>query len=201
MNEPSPRKKLSKRAPLAAALVVLFASGLAFGFSRAISDSFEWKNRMKASIINPTFVEKALDKASPISDFTLPDRNNRPVKLSDFAGVETLIVNIWSTDCPVCEQELPSLAEMDRRIGASDKVQLLTITIDASWDDTAHLFPRGTDLRILFDPDQRVTRGIFGTVRYPETFILDKQRRIRARFDGEREWHSDEMIHFLTALR
>ena len=201
MNEPSPRKKPSRRAPVAAAVVILFASGLAFGFSRGILDSFEWKERMKASVIDPSFVEKAPEKASPIPDFSLPDRGGRPVKLSDFAAVETLVVNIWSTDCPTCEQELPSLAEMDRRIGTSDKVQLLTITIDASWDAAAHLFPRGTDLRILFDPDRKVTRDIFSTVRYPETFVLDKKRRIRARFDGGREWHSDEMIQYLSSLR
>ena len=93
------------------------------------------------------------------------------------------------------------MAEMDRRIGNTTKLALLTITADESWSDTAHLFPRGTRLRILFDPEQKVTEGIFGTVRYPETFVLDRQRRIRVRFDGEREWHSKELRDFVTSLQ
>ena len=201
MNSSPPATPRPSRAAIASVVVILAASGLAFGFSRALTDSLAWKRQIEDSVVNPTFLETAPGAEDPISAFTLPDRNGKPVQLSDFDGVDVLVVNIWSTGCPACEKELPSLAEMDRRIGRSKQLQLLTITTDASWEDTAHLFPRGTDLRILFDPEQKVTRGIFGTVRYPETFVLDKNRRIRARFDGEREWHAEEMLAFLTALR
>lgn len=156
---------------------------------------------MEDSVISPSFLAPNPAQAEIVPDFSLPDRYQNQVSLSDFASVDTLVVNIWFTGCSVCEQELPSLAEMDRRIGDTSKVALLTITTDESWKDTARLFPKGTRLRILFDPEQKVTKGIFGTVRYPETFILDKNRRIRARFDGRREWHAGEMISFITSFQ
>jgi hypothetical protein len=90
---------------------------------------------------------------------------------------------------------------MDRRLESLGRVALVTVTIDESWDDVQHLFPNGTDLRILFDPDAEVTKESFGTSRYPETFILDKQRRVRARFDGERQWHTPEMLRYIASFK
>lgn len=148
-------------------------------------------------MVNPTSVPKMGSDSVPIADFSLKDRHGKAVRLFDFSQADLLIINIWTTSCPVCEAELPSLEEMDRRLRGIGRIALLTMTTNASFDEVAHLFPRGTDLRILFDPEENVTKGIFGTSRFPETFILDKQRRIRARFDGQRAWHSDEMIRYV----
>ena len=183
------------------ALVVLAASGTAWGFSRAVSDSLQWNERMDRAIVNPTFLEKDVRHCKRVPDFELTDRNKHKVKLSDFASVDTLLINIWSSGCPVCEEELPSIAEMDRRIGNTASIALLTITTDENWADVSHLFPRGTNLRIFFDPRQKITRDIFGTTLYPETFVLDRNRCIRARFDGEREWHSSELIQYVASFK
>ena len=88
---------------------------------------------------------------------------------------------------------MPSLEEMDKRIGSIGRAALITITTDKGWRDVASIFSSGTDLRVLFDPEEKVTKGIFGTARFPETFVLDKQRRIRVRFVGPRNWPLDLM--------
>jgi len=88
---------------------------------------------------------------------------------------------------------------MDRQLASLGNIALLTIDVDEGWDDVAHYFPGGTDLRVLFDPEGKVSEGIFGTTLFPETFILDKSRRIRARFDGERQWHTREMFDYLDS--
>ena len=180
---------------------LLVTAGLSFGFARAVQDSRGWQATSEAAIVNPTFVAQLGNKAvRRIPDFVLPDRFGNSVRLSDFKGVDLLVVNIWTTNCPVCEAELPSLEEMDRRLAAIGAV-LVTVTINSQFDEVAHLFPQGTDLRILFDPDTAVSETLFGTSRFPETFILDKERRIRARFDGQRAWHSDEMLRYIATFR
>mgnify|MGYP001076050001 CR=1 FL=1 len=93
-----------------------------------------------------------------------------------------------------------ALLQMDRRIGDLGNAVLITIAIADRWEDVANYFPKGTDLRVLFDPDDKIGKGIFGTVKYPETFILDKQRRIRARFDGKRPWYSEPMFDYLKTF-
>jgi hypothetical protein len=92
------------------------------------------------------------------------------------------------------------LTELDRRISLDGDIILLTIVIADSYSEVSSYFPQGTNLRILFDGDDKVGKGIFNTSQYPETFILDRQRRIRARFDGARPWHSDALIKYFKSF-
>ena len=185
---------------IATGMTLLVTTLLSYGFARAISDSRSYRAAGELAVVNPTMVSKITRDSAPVQDFSLKDRYGKVVRLSDFSSVDLLVINIWTTSCPACEAELPSLEEMDRRLHTIGKVALITITTNESFDEAAHLFPRGTDLRILFDPEEKVTQGVFGTSRFPETFVLDRKRRIRARFDGQRAWHSDEMLRYIAAF-
>jgi peroxiredoxin len=200
MSRNIPSKNRSLARGIALVVVIASAGGLSFGFAKALRDSVKWRRMSERAVVNPTFEARDPAGGERIFEFSLEDRQGRPIRLSQFRGADVLVVNIWSTGCPACERELPSLAEMDRRLASLGRVALLTISIDTAFDDVAHLFPNGTDLRILFDPDQKVTRGAFGTTLYPETFILDRERRVRARFDGERAWHTREMLDYIASF-
>ena len=43
--------------------------------------------------------------------------------------------------------------------------------------------------------------GRFGTKLYPETWFIDPEGVIRARFDGVRDWQSPMVIELAEALR
>ena len=165
---------------LALVLTGVFAVMVVWTYARASNDGMDqhWTSQM--ALIAPDFEELSFDKAKQVPDFTLTDRYGNKVRLSQFADVDLLLVNIWSSGCRVCLEEVPSLTELDRRIGKLGKAALITIAVDEKWSDVAHHFPQGTDLRVLFDPEDEVARGIFGTKAYPETFVLDRKRRIRA---------------------
>lgn len=182
-------------------LTAVLGSLLSYSYALALRDGGEWRAASERSVVSPTLEETDPSRAKVVPDFTLRDRYGKSIKLSDFAAAHVILVNIWTTGCPTCQRELPSLTEMDKRLAAIGRVLLVTVTTNESWEEVEHLFPRGTDLRILFDPDEKVTKDIFGTTRYPETFILDKQRRIRARFDGERSWHSEPMLKYIASFK
>jgi cytochrome c biogenesis protein CcmG, thiol:disulfide interchange protein DsbE len=187
--------------PVVLILILGMTVGLSIGFARAVVESREWRDTIAQAVVSPTYLPTDPKTFKQIPDFELKDRYGRPVRLSQFAQVELIVVNIWATSCPACEAELPLLEELDRRLASIGSAVLITITTNETWSEVAHLFPGGADLRILFDPEERVTNGIFETTRFPETFILDKDRRIRARFDGEREWHTKEMLRFIAAFK
>lgn len=185
---------------LALAGSALFTVLVFWAFAGGVSEGLGWEAMSRRAIVSPDLEVPDGESARPVPGFTLPDRFGNQISLSQFGSVDVLVVNIWSSGCPACEEEVPALAEMDRRLARAGSVALLTIAAEEGWDDVAHFFPRGTDLRVLFDPEERVTRGVFGTKRYPETFVLDRQRRVRARFDGKRQWYAPEMIDYLVDL-
>ncbi|MCP4680042.1 MAG: TlpA family protein disulfide reductase [Deltaproteobacteria bacterium] len=197
------KKKEGASGARVAAIVVSMSASLfiCWNFAEAVADGLTWKRTSDWALIAPNLEAPDAKSAKIVPDFTLKDRFGNEVRLSQFAPADLLIVNLWSSGCPPCAREIPSLAELDRRLPTLGKVALVTITIDEKWEDVTSMFPHGTDLRVLFDPEKKVVEGIFETTKFPETFILDNQRRIRARFDGERTWHSPEMMKYIASFK
>lgn len=134
------------------------------------------------------------DRVAP--DFELPDMDGKMVKLSSFRG-KTVILNFWTKTCEPCKAEMPSLAELALNLSRrkNEDVVLLTVSTDEGPESVRDMLAvlLGTNkipFPVLFDPDLTVVKEKFGTSLYPETWIIDKEGIIRARFDGERDWSS-----------
>lgn len=185
------------RQKIAIVLTGLLAVFLFNGFRLVARDGMSWDASRRAAMVSPDYEDRTGQQGRRVSDFELRDRFGNPIRLSQFASVDVLVVNVWSSGCPTCEREIPSLSELDRRLSSIGNAALITITPDSEWSEVAHYFPQGTDLRVLFDPEGQVVEGVLGTEKFPETFILDERRRVRARFDGERAWHTSEMLDYI----
>jgi thiol-disulfide isomerase/thioredoxin len=61
------------------------------------------------------------------ADYALPDLDGQPQALAQWHGKRVLL-NFWATWCAPCREEMPALAEAQRRYGA--KVQVVGIAID-----------------------------------------------------------------------
>jgi len=168
-------------------------------FGNAVADGLDWREYSDGLMVAPDLVIDEKD-AQKVPDFVLYDRFGKNISLEDFASVDLLIVNVWNSGCPVCEEEIPALSEMDRRLASVGNIALITITTDSKWEEVRSFFPLGTDLRVLFDPEEKVTGGVFKTEKFPETFIIDKNRKIRVRFDGQRQWYSPEMLRYISSF-
>jgi cytochrome c biogenesis protein CcmG, thiol:disulfide interchange protein DsbE len=197
--KPTDAGPLGSRSLAAHLATAALAVALFVGFGRAVAGGLAFKAAAEAEIVAPDMEVEDLTQARRVPEFTLKDRFGNGVSLSQFAKVDLLLVSIWSSGCPTCREEVPALTELDRRLGTVGNIALVTIATDERWEDVRGFFPRGTDLRVLFDPEQKVAKDIFGTIKYPEMFVLDRQRRILARFDGERDWPTKPMLDYLRS--
>lgn len=120
----------------------------------------------------------------------------RTVRLQDYRG-KVVVLNFWATWCAPCLDELPSLQRMQEQL---PQVQVLAVSID---DDVAAYqnFLKQYDVKLLSVRDGSEGANLrFGSVRVPETFVVDRSGVIRRKFVGPQDWTSSEVESFLAKL-
>jgi peroxiredoxin len=130
-------------------------------------------------------------------DFTVRD-SDRTVTLSQFKG-QILVLNFWATWCPPCIEEMPSLVQMQQRMKQKG-ITVLAVSIDV--DENAYrefLRQRGVNLLTVRDPDQK-TSALYGTFKWPETYIIDRNGIVRRKFIGAVDWTEPDVIEYLSKL-
>jgi peroxiredoxin len=134
---------------------------------------------------------------SAAPDFTVRDAE-RTVTLSQFKG-QVLVLNFWATWCLPCVEEMPSLVRMQQRM-QSKAVTVLAVSIDVDESNYRRfLKDHNVNLLTVRDPDQK-TNSLYGTSKFPETYIIDRNGVVRRKFIGAVDWTAPEVIDFLGKL-
>jgi len=130
-------------------------------------------------------------------DFTVQDSQNK-VTLSQFHG-QVVVLNFWATWCAPCVEEIPSLVEMQRRMKAKG-VTVLAVSVDV--DEGAYkqfVKDHNVNLMTVRDPSGK-SNGLYGTFKFPETYIIDRNGVMRRKFIGAVDWTEPEITEFLGRL-
>jgi|GEM_PF-1491745 len=127
------------------------------------------------------------DDVKPAPDFSLKDSKGNTVSLKDFRG-RTVLVNFWASWCAPCLEEIPSLLRMQKAM-PKEKLTVLAVTVDTKWEDAHKAIKPDADLLVLMDKDSSVAKS-YGTVKFPESFVVDAKGNIVAKFIGSRTWDS-----------
>jgi cytochrome c biogenesis protein CcmG/thiol:disulfide interchange protein DsbE len=134
---------------------------------------------------------------SAAPDFTVHD-SERTVGLSQFKG-QVLVLNFWATWCPPCIEEMPSLVRMQQRM-QSKAVTVLAVSVDVDESNYRRfLQDHNVNLLTVRDPDQK-TNSLYGTFKFPETYIIDRNGVVRRKFIGAVDWTAPDVIDFLSKL-
>jgi cytochrome c biogenesis protein CcmG, thiol:disulfide interchange protein DsbE len=130
-------------------------------------------------------------------DFTVQD-SDRAVALHDLRG-QVVVLNFWATWCPPCVEEMPSLVEMQRRMKAKG-VTVMAVSVDVD-QNAYHQFLKDHNVNLLAvrDPSQK-SSNLYGTFKFPETYVIDRQGVMRRKFIGAVEWTAPEITDFLGKL-
>jgi cytochrome c biogenesis protein CcmG/thiol:disulfide interchange protein DsbE len=130
-------------------------------------------------------------------DFTVQD-TDRKVTLTELRG-KVVVLNFWATWCPPCIEEMPSLVQMQQQL-KNKGVEVLAVSIDVD-ENAYHKFLKdyGVDLLTVRDPDQK-SSNLYGTYKWPETYIIDRNGVLRRKFIGAVNWNTPEITDFLAKL-
>jgi peroxiredoxin len=130
-------------------------------------------------------------------DFTVQDAQSK-ITLSQYRG-QVVVLNFWATWCAPCVEELPSLVEMQRRMKAKG-VTVLAVSVDV--DENAYrqfVKDHNVNLLTVHDPSGK-SNQLYGTFKFPETYIIDRNGVMRRKFIGAVDWTDPEIADFLSKL-
>jgi cytochrome c biogenesis protein CcmG/thiol:disulfide interchange protein DsbE len=130
-------------------------------------------------------------------DFTVQDAD-RKVALNQLRG-QVVVLNFWGTFCAPCVEEMPSLVEMQRRM-KSKGVEVVAVSVDED-GNAYHQFIKehNIDLVTVRDPRQTIA-GLYGTFKFPETYVIDRNGVMRRKFIGAIDWTEPDITEFLGKL-
>ncbi len=130
-------------------------------------------------------------------DFTIKD-SDRAVTLSQYKG-QVVVLNFWATWCPPCVEEMPSLVQMQQRMKARG-VTVLAVSVDVDQNSYRQfLSNHGVSLITVRDPEQKAN-SLYGTFKFPETYVIDRNGVMRRKFIGAVDWNEPEIVDFLSKL-
>jgi thiol-disulfide isomerase/thioredoxin len=171
-----------------------------YGFVTVAKDGETRRSCTSLCALRPEYA--ARNRLAP--DFELPSINGGKVKLSSYRG-KVVILNFWTKTCRPCLEEMPSISDLAKALRPYPNIALVTITTDenaADARDTMKSVLGGGDppFEVLVDSEASVVRDKYGTKLFPETWFIDGQGVIRARFDGGRSWASAMTIDLARSL-
>jgi len=132
-------------------------------------------------------------------DFQLQTPGGRFVSLSGLRG-KVVMVHFWVTWCPPCVEEIPALDRLYSILMGKD-FEMLAVSVDEGGVDAVVPFVQKNRLNIpmLLDPDHR-TASRYGTYKFPETYIVDRQGVVRYKAVGPRDWSDPSNVQVLRDI-
>src|SRR3954471_3570987 len=137
---------MDQRRLITVGIVVAAVALVGTQFFHAASETADATRGNACRTLNPDPIPAALaHQEAP--DFELADVTGRKWSLRSLRG-RPVLLNFWATWCPPCVEEMPSLDSLVRH-GGSGTLQVVTVSVDESWDVIRKFFPSGTPLTVL----------------------------------------------------
>lgn len=132
---------------------------------------------------------------SKAPEFTVTD-GRESLDLNKLRG-RVVVLNFWATSCVPCIEEIPSLAELQRRMP-----NLSVVAVSSDEDDALYrrfLTQYNVGFLTVRDPSYRIPH-MYGTVKIPETYVIDRKGVLRRKFVSAQNWTSPEILEYLNRL-
>ncbi|MGA7159020.1 MAG: TlpA disulfide reductase family protein [Acidobacteriaceae bacterium] len=121
--------------------------------------------------------------SKPAPEFTRADLNHKRLDLRAYRG-KVVLLNFWATWCAPCQLEMPTFVAWQNEYGAQG-LQVIGISMD---DDAAPVRSLYKKLHLDYPValgDAKLGELYGGVLGLPVTFLIDRDGKIRAEFQGE----------------
>jgi len=133
-----------------------------------------------------------------VPGFTLPALDGASHQLEQLRG-RVVVLNYWATWCPPCVDEMPSLQKLHDALAAKG-LAVVAVSVDERFTDIERFVDSyGLTFTILHDEGMKVSRS-YQTFKYPETYIIGRDGRLKSKVVGERDWVAPTVIRDLVSL-
>jgi len=178
-------------------VIIIVCSGLGAIFIYNAELSAKTDNRGMDKLFSIVGVIRVPPDKDPVA-INLKDMNGKNISLSDYNG-KIVFLNFWTTWCPTCRIEMPSMEKLHQKLKNKD-FAMLTINLQESASQVKAFFKEfKLTFTALLDSNGEVGAS-FGIRAIPTTYILDKTGRIIGRVNGPREWDSKAAIALFENL-
>jgi peroxiredoxin len=186
-------------------LAVVIIGILAVQFILALGPSSRTDRMSPCRALSPTASNTAYG-AFPARavEFSAPDKDGRMVSLSHFRG-KVVFVNFWQSQCRPCIEEMPSMDKLARKL-TGKPFAMVALASEPSYSQIERFF-RGREpaMSVLLDPPGEDTPVgdvslRYGTEKWPETYLIDKQGVVRYYYVNKRDWGNANAERCIKAL-
>jgi cytochrome c biogenesis protein CcmG/thiol:disulfide interchange protein DsbE len=115
-------------------------------------------------------------------NFSRVDLTHRKIVLSSYRG-KIVLLNFWATWCEPCLTEMPTFVEWQKQYG-SQNFQVIGISMD---DAAPEVIATVSRLKLNYPVlmgDEYLGADYGGVLRLPVTFLIDRDGKIQARYQG-----------------
>lgn len=150
-------------------------------------------------VMDRTPGHKIITSGDRAPEFSLKKLDSGSVSLSDLRG-RVVMVHFWATWCPPCVEELPTLVRLHQMDIGRD-FEMLAVSVDegGAAEVASFLRENGLNIPVLLDPGQDIAR-LYGTYKFPETYIVDREGVVRYKAIGPRNWTDPSNIQVLRNI-
>jgi peroxiredoxin len=139
--------------------------------------------------------DKVIRVGDQAPDFRITTANKVTLSRSSFGG-KILVLNFWATWCPPCVREMPLLERLHREYSDRGLV-IFGISVDKNENKYRDFVRRfGLTFPTAHDSERRIN-ALYGTWRYPETYIINREGRVISKVVGELKESDAEFIRSL----
>ncbi|MBS5825072.1 MAG: TlpA family protein disulfide reductase [Clostridium argentinense] len=166
--------KNNKRYIYISVIMLVLLVGVKFGYDYLSSN---YKNNGAGNEASNNVSEEN-SSFQPAIDFTVYDKDNNKVKLSEYKGKKPVVVNFWASWCSPCKYEMPYFQEATNKYNNED-LEILMINVTDGMRETKEsaeefMEKEGYNMNVMFDIDLDAANK-YQLNGIPRTIFIDKE--------------------------